>query len=408
MDLSINFRSLFKGVTDTLFGMALTQPESFHGAVRPIIEAQCGGDVVRGQAIALQGIREHLHVVKRHSDKFLVRFSEKVTYDGIRVPVAGRPTTPVGAGCGLDSNAEALEPFSYLYGFQMPGPVSVRPRSPGPTPFRDDQEHADLYLPPTFASVGLDIFKARLRAYRDGGGRAILLPGIVGMAESGGADAAHEEMRTLLEAFVPHADGFLWTPCCAGDGRVLEVGHVQRVAQLMRDIAGDKLNLLDMPAFEPPDRNRWLDLAGAFLSHGGGGLVVVRGLEVPKSRVPHSEDWPFTTAIQCGKSLAPYRHGAIEDARRAFPSAFIAACGGIHIADEAFDALGFANVIVENEAFTRFGPGLVPLFQNKIAMRVNFLHREELIDAPELTAYQRLRFASPDYCPPSPPDGTRR
>ena len=170
--------------------------------------------------------------------------------------------------------------------------------------------------------------------------------------------------------------------------------HVQLVAQLMRDIAGSRLKLIDMPAYESAERDSWFAMAEALLSHGGDGLVVVRGLDVPRSRMPHSEGWPFDTAILCGRSVAAYRQRALEEARRAFPSAFIAACGGIHVADDAFDAIGLADVIVENEAFTRFGPGLVPLFLNKLAMRINLLHREGLIDAPVLAAYQRQRFAT--------------
>jgi hypothetical protein len=92
--------------------------------------------------------------------------------------------------------------------------------------------------------------------------------------------------------------------------------------------------------------------------------------------------------------VAPYRQRAIADARQAFPSAFIAACGGFHRRDDAFDACRYANVIVETEAFTRYGPGLARSLLGKLALRLRYLQKQGLTEAADLTTYQELQWRS--------------
>lgn len=150
--------------------------------------------------------------------------------------------------------------------------------------------------------------------------------------------------------------------------------------------------LVEMPAFEEAETGGWLELAEAFLAGGGDGLVAVGGQEVPKESVPRPDRWPFDTAIRCGASLADYRQRAIEQARRAFPCALLAACGGFHRRDEAFRACEHANVIVENEAYTRFGPGIATALLNKLALRLRYLQKQGQAEACDLATYQRSRW----------------
>jgi hypothetical protein len=161
----------------------------------------------------------------------------------------------------------------------------------------------------------------------------------------------------------------------------------------MSDLAPDKLKLLKMPPYEADDRDAWLQSCRAFLEGGGDGFVCVCGKSVPRARVPKPDDWPFESALLCGAGMGVYRQRAIEDARRCFPSAFIAACGGFHDDGEAFRALRFANVIMENEAFTRFGPAIARSLLNRLVLRLAYLKRTGQTDTESLVEFQREQWA---------------
>lgn len=395
MHFRIDFDKLFGKAVDRLFALALTQPGTFHGAARPILQGHAGGDIVKAQALALEGLQTHLHVIKRHSDRFLECFDDHLSYAGLRVPVAGKLTTPVGSAAGLDPNAEGLESLSYLYGLQMPGPIALQPHHPAEMPFQEDARREDLYVPPTYASQGLVPVHDRLREYREAGGTAVILPAIVGCCRSA-ADESDllRELETMAEALTPYADGFVWLPALAGWPGVWCPQTCRRAAQAMSAAAPGRLLLVEMPAFENSGERNWLDLVGAFSDGGGAGIVAAGGREVPRDQTPNPARWPFETAIQCGASLAAYRQTAIEAARRAFPSLFIAACGGFHRREEAFQACQYANVIVENEAYTRYGPGIALQLLHKLVLRLRFLHRDGQIESEELWGFQQSRWKS--------------
>jgi len=393
MKFRIDFSSLFGKAVDQLFALALTQPGTFHGAARPILQGHAGGDIVKAQALALEGLHAHLHVIKRHSERFLECFDEAVSYAGLRVPVAEKWTTPVGTAAGVDPNAEGLEPLSFLYGLQMPGPIAMHPHHPAEMPFQEDSRREDLLVPPTYASQGLVPVRERLRAYREAGGAAVLLPAIVGCCRSATDDSdVLRELETMAEALAPYADGLVWLPALAGWPGVWCPQTFRRAAQAMSAAAPGRLLLAEMPAFESSGERTWLDLVGAFADGGGAGIVAVGGREVPREQTPNPARWPFETAIQCGASLAAYRQTAIEAARRAFPSLFIAACGGFHRREEAFQACEYANVIVENEAYTRYGPGIALQLLHKLVLRLRFLHRAGQIGSEELWGFQQSRW----------------
>lgn len=393
MRFRIDFASLFGKALDPLFALALTQPDTFHGVARPILQGHAGGDLVKAQALALAGLHSHLHVLKQQSDRFLVGFDDEISYAPLRVPVAGRRTTPVGTAAGVDPNADGLEPLSYLFGFQMPGPVTLHPQEPSEAPFQEDARRGDLYVAPTFASRGLAYVCDRLREYREAGGKAIIVPAVVGRTDAGlDRRNALLEIQTIVSALAPFADGFVWLPGLAGSPALCRPADFRQAAERMCAAANGRLNLVEMPAFEEAGTDSWLELAGAFLAGGGDGLVAVSGQEVPRLNVPRPEQWPFDTAIRCGASMAAYRQLAIEQARHAFPAAFIAACGGFHRREEAFNACEYANVIVENEAFTRFGPGIAITLLNKLALRLRFLQKQGVIEASDLAAYQQSRW----------------
>lgn len=414
MKFKLDFKQLFGKATDAFFAMGLSGTGTFHGVVRAILHGHSEGNVTKAQSLALEGMRAHLSVVRRHSEKFLERFSKTVSYETVRVSVAGKTVLPVGTGPGLDPNAEGLEPLSWLFGLQVPGPVSLEPRDPDEMPFVDDPQKDDIYVPPFFASMGLDAFLEKVKRFREcvaagapvgvpdgvpdgggsaGGGRGVILPSVVGVPSAvGGIETAFRELETIVAALAPHVDGFVWSPLLARSQRLIFPSEFRRAGSLLAELAGEKLKLVEMPPYEEPGREAWLDLVGAFLEGGGDGILAVSGLEVDRSRVPPGRPWPYETALLWGKSIAPYRQRAIEAARPRFPSAFIAACGGLHDPSESFQALEHANVILENEAFTRYGPGLSPLILNKAVLRLNALHRRGESASARLSEYQRARW----------------
>lgn len=393
MNFIADFKRFFGKVPDALFALALTDATTFHGTVRPILNGHSGGDIVKAQALVLDGIRDYLHVVRKHSDRFLVQVNRKTPLESVMIPLAGRQTTPVGAGVGLDPNAEGLEVLSHLFGYQVPGPVSVHSRHLESAPFQDDSRRDDLYVPPTFASKGLVEFVGNVKQYRRAGGEAILLPAICTVPDAdNNPDTLLDQLRTLIEALRDYVDGFVWTPSLIPENRDLPHNIRHLAAALMTDLAGDRLKLIEMAPYEPSQRAHWLDSVKAFLDGGGDGIVAVSGLPVPCSRVPKPDRWPFDSAILCGASMRDYRQRAIEDARRCFPSAFIAACGGFHEGSEAFRALKFANVIMENEAFTRFGPAMARSLLSRLVGRLDYLKRTGTTDAENLVEYQQSEW----------------
>ena len=50
-------------------------------------------------------------------------------------------------------------------------------------------------------------------------------------------------------------------------------------------------------------------------------------------------------------------------------------------------------MIVENEAYTRFGPGIARMLLNKLALRLKVFQREGQPDAATLHAYQQGRWS---------------
>ena len=385
-----DFEKLFGKAIDQLFALALTQTETFNGAARPILQGHAGGDIVKARALAIEGLNAHLHVIKQHADRFTERFDDQLSYAGLRVPVAGKQTMPIGTAAGLDADAEGLEALSYLYGFQMPGPVAYEPHQPAAMPFQEDRQRNDLFAPPTYASQGLVAVCDRLRAYRDAGGAAVLLPALVSGSPSGRDDSdLLRELATMVESTALYADGFVWLPALTDRPNGWSPQDFFRVAQAMSDAGQGRLLLVEMPAFDNGNKARWLDLIGGFVEGGGGGIVAVGGREVSREQIPNPQAWPFETAIQFGASLGEYRQTAIETARREFPDLFIAACGGLHDRDEAFRVCEYANVIVETEAFTRFGPGITLKWLHKLVLRLRHLQRSGQIDSEELWVYQQ-------------------
>ena len=306
MAFKFDVKATFGKAADAMFAMALVDTTVFHGAARPILLGHSDGCILRAQELVLEGLQDYLHVVRKRSDSFLKAYNSKVSYDSVRVSVAGRLTTPVGTGCGVDMNAAGLDILSAIFGFQVPGPVSLHEKRLASAPFQDDLRRGNLFVPPDFASNGLVPFLANLRAYRECGGEAVILPCIVGLASGGSEiEESRRQLKTILQALASYSDGFVWCPSLAGSSSVISKENFSHTAELMAHWAPGKLNLVEMLPYEPEGQDDWLQLAGAFLNSGGDGLVAIRGLEVPRSCIPNPDLWPYESAIMCGESMGP-------------------------------------------------------------------------------------------------------
>ena len=116
--------------------------------------------------------------------------------------------------------------------------------------------------------------------------------------------------------------------------------------------------VVKMGPYEEEKSSEWLKLVESFLYGGGNGLTAVNTYMVPKEKVP-SETWGYPSAGRSGTHLQTYRQRALKDARTNFPYAFIFATGGIDSADQAYDALQYADAIEGYTPFTFKGFGLI-------------------------------------------------
>ncbi len=239
----------------------------------------------------------------------------------------------------------------------------------------------------------MDYVVEKIRRYREQGGTAVILPSLTASrTPRTTTDDAIQQLESMLSALEPLVDGYVWSPSWAGTQELLSERELARAAQLMSVSAQRKLNLVEMPPCEDHDRGQWLKLAEAFLANGGDGLVAVGGIPITAERIPAAARWPDGQAMMFGRSQAPYRQRAIEAARLEFPTAFIAACGGIHDRGDAFKVYEHANVIMETEAFTRYGPGLSRVLLKSVAARLRVLHKREEICSANLETFQTSRW----------------
>jgi len=374
MKFKLDFKRIFGAGIDRLFAIGLTDPEAFSMAVRPILEGHADSDILHAQSLALQGLKDHEHVVKKYSNVFLQGSGKHVSYEHLKVQLAGKQVLPIGTSHGLDANADGLDVLSHIFSFQTPGPVSVSPTAVGAAPFQEDARFADILVPCSFASRGLDYFRNNVASYRESGGTTVLLTAIVGLAgDHDDVPRALNETDVLIETLRDHVDGFVWTPQFAGSEALLAPAGIAATAARMAAAAPDLLKLVELPACQESERQNWLTQADAFLANGGDGIVAVGGRLAHKIEMPDPQHWPYDTALRLGGSLAECRQWAIEELRRRYPTAFIAASGGFHRGNEANRACAHANVILETEAFTRYGPGIARKMLTRLAERLNFL-----------------------------------
>jgi len=356
------------------FLWALRYPWLFRRLVRPQLYRRCGHDpeAVHQAVLAMVGQADVVELLRTRSRLFL-------SPTALMVTVHGRRLAPFGTAAGMDKNGEALEAFSYVFGFQEPGTVVVAPRDGNPRPrvARDDRRE-DLYNAQGFPSKGLPYFLDRIRAFRQSRGEhPTIYVSVCGLplAQEGAIQVAMDEMEQLVKSLAPYVNGFVWNPFSPNTAALaaLRTPRVFRdTAELMGSLSPNHLRLVKMGPYEddPGQRKAFLSLVEGFLEGGGHGVVVVNTQMVPREQVP-ARQWGYPSAGRSGRSLRPYRLRAVREVRQAFPGSVVVATGGIFDADDAYESFKAGATLLEGYTpYTFYGLGLLPRLQRGVARRL--------------------------------------
>ncbi len=342
------------------FKRGLTRPAFFRNVVRRAAYAMAGGDPERVHELALEALTAYEDAIREVANQF---------HDlSLQVILNGRNVMPFGTAAGLDKNADAIHPLSYLFGFEEVGTVIVNPREGNQRPrVAVDEQHDELYNAQGFPSKGLDHVLANVQKHHAAAdkGPALMYFSVCGIPpDEHGLDVAYQELELLVDQLGPYADGFVWNPFSPNTAALKALRNPEafkRSAELIARRAGPKLKLVKMGPYEDNEEQRqgWLELAAAWLGGGGDGLVAVNTLMVKKEDVP-SNEWGYPSAGRSGTFLQPYRDRAISDARTAFPGAVIIGTGGINSAEQAWSALNAgADALEGYTPYTFSGFGLL-------------------------------------------------
>lgn len=345
-----------------LFEVSLHQPLLFRYPIRWQLYRRNYKDAedVHEYVLKLLKDPEVLRMLQRKKDFF-------ASPEKLKVRIGQKTMSPFGTAAGMDKNGDALEAFSYVFGFQETGTIVVHERAGNErTRVAADPANEDLYNAQGFPSKGLDYVEKKLKAFRETRGPApTILASICGLPLSadGALDIALQEMEVLLKTLGLYVDGFVWNPFSPNTEALsmLRTPAVfQKHAELMKKNAEHKLLLAKMGPYEDTkqETKAYLGLVEAFLQGGGHGIVPVNTKSFPKEQIP-VKNWGYSSGGRSGKFLKPYMLRAVKDAREAFPAAVIVATGGIGSGRDAFDAVDAGATLLEGYTpYTYHGLGL--------------------------------------------------
>ncbi len=341
-----------------IFKQSLLHPWVFQQIVRPQAYKRAGGDAEAVHALALETLNKYVDVVRDVAPRF--------QNDALKVRFCGKEIMPFGTAAGIDKNADALEPLSYLFGFQETGTIIVPKREGNKRPrMVADVAHGNLYNAQGFPSKGFDYALPKIREYREHGGQGVILANICGIPpESDQLEVARHDLNTLVQHLTPYIDGFVWNPFSPNTSalKLLRTpDEFKRSIDLIAQYAPTKVKLVKMGPYEgtAQERDPWMQLAHAWIDNGGDGLVAVNTKMVDKTEVPLA-NWGYPTAGRSGRALQPYRQRAISESRREFPNAVLIATGGIDSTHQAWEAFHDGATLLEGYSpYTKYGFGLL-------------------------------------------------
>jgi len=353
---------ILKWIEKKAFAKGLTNTQFFRDYVRRFAYRRAGGDPERVHEMALEKLQEYEDVIQERFHDFL-----SPELDILKIEINGRRFLPFGTAAGLDKNADAVEPLSYIFGFQEVGTIIVNPREGNKRPrVAVDERNGDLFNAQGFPSKGLRHARYNIFNYRKyRGGNGAILGSICGIPPGPEElDVAFEETELLLTELDSLVDGFVWNPFSPNTAALTALRTpetFEKYAKLVKQTAGNRWALVKMGPYDnkPEKREQWLDLVSAWIRGGGDGIVAVNTYMVPKDKVP-SKDWGYPSAGRSGRFLQPYRQQAILSVRRKFPDAVIIAAGGIDSPYQAWSAFeAGADALEGYTPYTFHGFGLL-------------------------------------------------
>ncbi len=296
----------------------------------------------------------------------------------------GKRMSPFGTAAGMDKNGDALEAFSYVFGFQETGTFVVPEREGNRKPrVAADARTEDVYNAQGFPSAGLVYASEALKAFRQKmGPHPVVYANICGLplSDERAVETAMDEMKALLVHLGSYVNGFVWNPASPNTKALMMLRrpHVARqTSELMKKYAHGMPRLMKVVPYEDSvtARDAYLHFVNSFMAGGGHGVVAVNTKSFPKDQVP-VKGWGYDSAGRSGRFLKPYMLRAVRDTRREFPEAVIVGTGGISSGDDAYDAFRAGATMVEGfSPYTYYGPGLLPRIQRGLRKR---LEREQI------------------------------
>ncbi len=355
------------------FRYSLRHPWFFKHVVRPELYRRNHGDAEAVHEYTLRLLNDPNALTVIRSNRRLFK-----TPEGLQIDFGGRRMSPFGTAAGMDKNGDALEAFSYVFGFQEMGTVVVNKRDGNDKPrVAVDPKNEDLYNAQGFPCEGLNYTKSNLMNFRARRGSPVVYASICGLPLSAenAIDVAMKEMELLLKELDPYFHGFVWNPFSPNTNalKLLRTPKVFRDnSELMRKYAASKLRLVKMGPYEDDEKERkeHLDLVNAFLEGGGHGVVDVNTKSFPRDQLPFKE-WGYASAGRSGRSQKPYMLRAVRDTRKAFPSAVIVATSGISSGEDAYDAFDAGATLLEGYTpYTYHGLGLKPRMERELLRKM--------------------------------------
>lgn len=318
-------------------------PDYFRTEVRPMLYRKCGDDAETVHELTLDLLHREGRRISKLPDSFFPQPRE------LRVRINGREVVPFGTAAGLDKNGDALFALGRIFGMQEPGTVVVTPRE-GNRRVRvamDPSGFHNIFNAQGFPSRGLDHFLRNISEYRNGGGMGRVYVSVCGLPLSDGnaIETAAEEMRTLIKALRPHADGFVWNPFSPNTTALAMLRNRQvfyETSRLMRELAPDKLRMVKIgPYGDSEERRDTIGMVRGFMEGGGHGVVTTNTRKVDRESMPEParSAWGYPTAGMSGACLREHMLRSVRDMRVEFPDSVIFATGAIFSPEAAYSAV---------------------------------------------------------------------
>lgn len=350
------------------FRLGLLSSLFFRRVGRKFLYKEANGDPEEAHRLALGYLNKYCDIARASSPLF--------SFPSLEIDFAGRKVMPFATAAGLDKNADALEPLSYLFGIHTIGTIVLPEREGNPRPrVYADEKTGIIYNAQGFPSKGLNYAKGKLEEYRGNGGNGVVVASICGLPQNErNLNSAFEELETIATELNPFVDGFEWNPFSPNTKALQALRKptfFKDSGKILDGIAPSKVKLVKMGPYEKDAENDWLDLAAGFLEGGGDGLVAVNTYKLLREDIP-VKHWGFESAGASGNFLREYRARAIRAARKRFPEAIIGAVGGIEDTEGAFSSLMYADFLQGYTPYTFQGFGLM----RKMAQGLDRIVRE--------------------------------